>query len=110
MVGSEHTGWTALLDRIGELLVDSNADDVERVCRNRVDVAAAKARTDGEGNWFAPTSMFTRNSFDTWAHLDPTGIGRKPTRGGQRTGAGAIGSATPRTDHGVEMKPAKEVM
>jgi hypothetical protein len=55
--------------------------------------------------------MFTRNSFDSWSRHDPAQFARKaakPTRAAPR--GGAIGSATPRTDHGVAMKPAKEVM
>lgn len=111
--GSDHSGWTELLDRVCEQLVDSTPDEAERVCRNRIDVAAAKARTDGEGHWFSNTSLFTRKSFETWAHHDPKQFIRKPSPHPQKpngTRAGAIGSATPRKDHGTDMKPAKEVM
>jgi hypothetical protein len=98
-VGSDHSGWTALLDRVCELLVDSTPEQAEQVCRNRIDVAAAKARTDAEGHWFASTSLFTRNSFDHWAGLDPKQFGRKPSRTGQPRNGAAIGAASPRNDH-----------
>ncbi len=80
----EHTGWVALLDRVGELLVESTASQAEAVVINRVRVAFAKAKHDGEGHWFACTSMFTKNSFDTWAHHDPESFVRKPARSGGR--------------------------
>lgn len=109
--GPDHSGWTALLDRVCELLVDSTPEEAERICRNRVDVAAAKARTDGEGHWFSNTSLFTRNSFEHWAHQDVKQfIRRTPQKLPLGPRSGAIGSATPRTDHGDGMKPAKEVM
>lgn len=111
--GPDHSGWTALLDRVCELLVDSTPDQAELVCRNRIDVAAAKARSDGEGHWFSNTSLFTRNSFEHWAHQDVKQFIRKPSPQPQKPNgprSGAIGSATPRKDHGTDMKPAKEVM
>lgn len=83
-VGPEHSAWVALLDRIGELLVDSTAEDAERVCRNRVDVAYAKVRADGDGNWFAATVMFKRNSFEAFAYLSPEQFTRKPARAHER--------------------------
>lgn len=98
-VGSEHSGWIALLDRVGELLVANTAEVTEALCRNRIDVAAAKARADGEGNWFASTSLFTRNSFEHWAHQDPKSFSRKPAK--KRAAGDLIGSASPRTDHPV---------
>lgn len=106
----DHVGWVALLDRVCERLVDATEELALRVCMNRVDVAFAKARVEGEGNWFQPQSLFTRNSFDTFAELDPTQFARKQPTKQSPARSGAIGSATPRTDHGVEMKPAREVM
>jgi hypothetical protein len=97
MVGTEHAGWIALLDRVCERLVGSTSSEAERVCRNRVDVAAAKARLDGEGNWFASTSMFTAKSFAMFADLDPAQFARRAPR---KRGAGElIGAADPRSDH-----------
>ncbi len=112
MPGTDHSGWVDLLDRVTERLVGSTAELAEKVCRNRIDVAAAKARADGEGNWFASTGMFTRKSFDMFAELDPKQFGRKAAQktNFQPSRGGAIGAATPRTDHGEEMKPAREVM
>lgn len=112
MAGGDHPGWQLLLDRVCELLVGSTAEETERIARNRVDVAKAKALDDGDGQYFSPTGMFSANSFAHWAQLDPTQIGRKrvgpqPVRVGQR---GAIGSATPNKNFGNDSKPAKEVM
>ena len=102
--GSEHSGWTALLDRVCELLVGSTPEEAERVCRNRIDVAAAKARLDGEGHWFSNTSLFTRNSFEHWAHQDVKQfLARKAPR--KRAAGELIGSADPRTDHPVGDRP-----
>lgn len=109
--GDEHIGWVALLGRVCERLVDSTEEHAERVCMNRIDVAVAKARKDGDGNWFQPQTLFSRNSFDTFAELDPKGFERKPAqKPGLKARAGAIGAATPRTDHGVESRPAREVL
>jgi hypothetical protein len=108
-VGSEHSGWVALLDRICELLVDSTAEQAEQVCRNRIDVAAAKARADGDGQWFASTSLFTRKSFDTWAQLDPKQFARNQS--GKRAQP-AYGASKPRTEHPEQpaLRPASEVL
>jgi hypothetical protein len=97
MVDSSHPAWIALLDRICEHLVASAPEHTEQICRNRIDVAAAKARADGDAQWFAPGSMFTRNSFAHWAELDPKQFARKPAR--KRDQGTAIGAASPRTDH-----------
>lgn len=98
--GSDHSGWTALLDRICERLVTHQPDEVEALCRNRIDVAAAKARKDGEGHWFANTSLFTRNSFEHWASQDPAQFTRKPAKPATGRAPGAlIGAADPRADH-----------
>lgn len=99
MHGTEHAGWVALLDRIGELLVGSTPENAEQVCRNRIDVAAAKARKDGDGNWFASASLFTRNSFDTFAGMDPKQFASKPAKPARRAAGDLIGPAPPRTDH-----------
>lgn len=109
LVGTEHSGWLALLDRIGEQLVDGTIESVEQLCRNRIDVAAAKARADGDGNWFASTSMFKRNSFETFAALDPKQFTRKPAK--KRNGSEAIGAAPPRSDHpdGTTLIPISEL-
>lgn len=107
--GSDHSGWTALLDRVCEQLVGSTPELAEQVCMNRIAVAKAKAIKDGDGNWFACTSLFTRNSFETFASLDPKQFSRKPPKQ-QRSAGGTIGSATPRTDHGDAMRPAREVI
>jgi hypothetical protein len=108
--GADHAGWVALLDRVCEQLVNATAEDAESVCRNRVDVAAAKARKDGEGNWFAPAAMFSRNSFDNFAHLDPASFVRKQPQRASRAAGGAIGAATPRQNPEISMKPASEVL
>ncbi|HEY6040189.1 MAG TPA: hypothetical protein VIV58_38160 [Kofleriaceae bacterium] len=111
LVGTEHAGWTALLDRVCERLVGSTPEAVERICINRIDVAAAKARKDGDGNWFVAATMFSRSSFDTFAELDPKGFERKPAqKPAPKARAGAIGAATPRHDHGTESRPAREVL
>jgi hypothetical protein len=99
-VGTDHTGWVALLDRISELLAAAMTPDAaEQLCRNRIDVAAAKARVDGEGQWFASTSLFTRSSFEHWAHQDPKQFTRKPAK--KREDGALIGAAAPRNDHDV---------
>lgn len=107
--GPDHSGWIALLDRVCELLVDSTAEQAEQVCRNRVDVAAAKARADGDGQWFASTSLFTRKSFDSFAHLDPKQFARKPA--GKREQP-TYGASKPRTEHPEQpaLRPASEVL
>lgn len=99
MHDADHPGWVALLDRVGELLIAESVADAERIAINRVNVAAAKAKNDGEGQWFASTSMFTRNSFEHWARLDPNAFDRKTQRAGPRRAGDLIGAATPRTDH-----------
>jgi hypothetical protein len=109
MPGTEHAGWIALLDRVGERLVGADVAKAEQVCRNRIDVAAAKARGEGDGNWFASTSLFTRKSFDAFAELDPKQFVRKPAR--KRSGTEAIGAAPPRMDHpdGDRLIPISEL-
>lgn len=106
--GTQNKGWTALLDRVGELLVDSTPEQAELVCVNRVNVAAAKARKDGDGNWFTSASMFSANSFELFAHLDPKQFGRKAPK--RRPGE-ALGSALPRNDHpdGDGLIPINEI-
>ena len=108
MHGTEHSGWIALLDSIGELLIGSTAEKAEQVCRNRIDVAAAKVRDDGEGQWFASTSLFTRNSFEHWSALDPKQFARKPAK--KRATGDLIGPAPPRRDHEAgPLTPVKEL-
>lgn len=84
MASGQHSGWMALLDRVGELLVGSGADEARRRAINRVDVAAATARSSGEGHWFTPNRMFSKNSFDTFVDDDPSAIERKPTAATKR--------------------------
>lgn len=111
MPDASSPAWVALLDRVCELLVsEPSAAAAEAVAINRIDVAAAKVKADpNEARWFNPSAMFTRNSFDTWARLDPASFARKPARAAApRTGA--IGASTPHKNHGTGMKPAKEVM
>ncbi len=84
MASGQHSGWIALLDRVGELLVGSGADEARRRAINRVDVAAATARSSGEGHWFTPNRMFSKNSFDTFVDDDPSAIERKPTAATKR--------------------------
>lgn len=110
MHDANHPGWTLLLDRVGELLVNSTAEEAERIARNRVDVAKAKAIDDGNGEYFSPTGMFSPTSFAHWAQLDPSHIGRK--RAGPKRAAGAlIGAAKPRSDHpeSSTLKPFNEL-
>ena len=72
--------WDDLCNRIGELLVDSTAAQAESVAINRVNVAVAKARADGDGSYFTPEAMFTERSFATWSRLTPEQVSRKQTR------------------------------
>jgi hypothetical protein len=109
MPGTSHSGWVSLLDRVCELLVDHEAPAVEAVCRNRIDVAAAKARTDGDGNWFTSTAMFKRGSFESFAELDPKSFGRKPAKKPNGSN-GTIGSSTVHTSYGDQSRPAREVL
>jgi hypothetical protein len=109
MAGGDHPGRLALLDRVCEVLVETSPEEAQRVAMNRVDVAHAKAIDERDGGRFTPLGMFSRNSFDSFAHIDPKTIGRRPAQP-NRPKNGAIGSATPRTDHGTEMKQGKEVM
>ncbi len=99
MPDASHSAWTALLDRVCELLVtEPSAEAAEAVAMNRVDVAAAKAKAEpNDAQWFTPNAMFTRNSFDTWARLDPAQFARKPAK--KRAEGAAIGAASPRSDH-----------
>lgn len=112
MHDAEHPGWIALLDRVGELLVAETAAQAEAVAINRVNVAAAKARLDAEGQWFASTSLFTRNSFEHWARQDPEQFNRKRSRAGPRRPGDLIGAASPRTDHpeGDRLIPISEIL
>jgi hypothetical protein len=110
MSGSSDPGRIAALDRVCELLVATPPAEVERIAINRVEVAYAKALADRDGGYFAPLTMFTPNSFATWAHLDPQTIGRKPAQPNRTPKNGAIGASTPHKDFGTESKPAKEVM
>lgn len=87
--GSDHAGWNALLDRVCELLVGSDAEHAERVCMNRVDVAVAMAIKTGEGGFFTPIGMFKRESFEHWSVQEPTQIKRKPATSGNRGGFAA---------------------
>lgn len=103
MPDAGHPGWIALLDRICELLVERGADEAERIALNRIDVALAKAKSDGDAQWFAPLAMFTRNSFETWAHLTIEQVGRKPAK--KREAGALIGAAPPRTDHPESTTP-----
>lgn len=104
MPDANHTGWQSLLDRVCELLVGSTPEQAEQVCRNRIDVALAKAKNDGEGQWFASTSLFTPNSFQHWAHQDPKQFARKAAKKQREPGA-LIGAAPPRTDHPESTTP-----
>jgi len=92
LVGTEHSGWIALLDRVCEQLVASAPEAVEKLCRNRLDVAAAKARDEGDGQWFSSTALFTRKSFDAFAHLDPKQFDRKAPK--KRADGALIGSSS----------------
>lgn len=96
-VGSDHSGWIALLDRAGELLVSSTAEQAEATLRNRVEVAFAKAIHDGEGQWFTPLGMFSRKSMDAFADSDPKAFARKAPK--KRGPGELIGPAPPRSDH-----------
>lgn len=80
MVDANHPGWQALLDRACELLVHRTPEEAEQIARNRVDVAAAKARADGDGQYFTPTAMFSRSSFESFAYLTPEQVARKGAR------------------------------
>ena len=89
MHDAEHPGWAALLDRVCELLVGSTETEAKAVAMNRVDVAAAKARDEGDGNWFTPQAMFTRKSFEAFSRLDPAQFTRK-SRNQRETGFAAV--------------------
>lgn len=107
LVGTDHAGWTSLLDRVCERLVDSTPELAEQTGRNRINVAAAKAREDGDGNWFSPRSLFTRKSFDAFAELDPKQFGRKSPKKRERKEGELIGSSTPHADYPDDPNPHK---
>lgn len=77
MASGQHPGWRALLDRVCELLVESTPEKARATAINRVAVAVAVARRNGDGSYFTPLGMFTANSFATWSALDPADITRK---------------------------------
>lgn len=102
----------ALFARIDELTVSGDWVGAEHVIRNRVRVAAARARMDKSTAFFVPAWMWDAEHFAKWKDMDPTAVaqlqrGQQSRQGPRRSQA--IGSATPRNDHGEGLYDCKDL-
>jgi hypothetical protein len=77
-----------------------------QTCEQVIENLVRQAREDRSVEWLS-NKAFTEGGWSTARNGGPP---KHRPRSGPQQRTGAIGSATPRTDHGSEMKPAKEVM
>lgn len=77
---SSNRGWKALLERVGELLLEYEPSRVDQILRHRIANAKQEAVKRRDLKYFIPAFMWNEKSFDIGAawSLDATRNGPKP--------------------------------